>query len=114
MPASATSLGAIDHKHLLHPLHHPLGQASTRTWVSGRGAVITDDTGREHIDELAGLWCVNIGHGRTAVFLIRACVLYRRRIKAGFTEPKLVQGQRSPPSRLRRDGGQPSSVISAA
>ena len=52
-------------KHLLHPLHHPSAYASARTWVSGRGAVITDDTGREYIDGLAGLWCVNVGHGRT-------------------------------------------------
>jgi putrescine---pyruvate transaminase len=64
MPAS-TSLAAIDQKHLLHPLHHPSAHASARTWVSGRGAVITDDTGREYIDGLAGLWCVNVGHGRT-------------------------------------------------
>ena len=64
MPAD-TSLAAIDQKHLLHPLHHPSAYASTRTWVSGRGAVITDDAGREYIDGLAGLWCVNIGHGRT-------------------------------------------------
>jgi adenosylmethionine-8-amino-7-oxononanoate aminotransferase len=63
MPAS-TSLAAIDQKHLLHPLHHPSAYASARTWVSGRGAVITDDAGREYIDGLAGLWCVNVGHGR--------------------------------------------------
>jgi adenosylmethionine-8-amino-7-oxononanoate aminotransferase len=62
MPAS--SLAAIDQKHLLHPLHHPSAQASARTWVSGRGAIITDDTGREYIDGLSGLWCVNVGHGR--------------------------------------------------
>ena len=62
MPAD-TALAAIDRKHLLHPLHHP--HVSARTWVSGRGAVITDDTGREYIDGLAGLWCVNVGHGRT-------------------------------------------------
>jgi adenosylmethionine-8-amino-7-oxononanoate aminotransferase len=55
---------ATDRAHLLHPLHHPSAYASARTWVSGRGAVITDDSGREYIDGLAGLWCVNVGHGR--------------------------------------------------
>ena len=63
MPADM-SLAAIDQKHLLHPLHHPSAYASARTWVSGRGAVITDEAGREYIDGLAGLWCVNVGHGR--------------------------------------------------
>ena len=56
MPAS-TSLAAIDQKHLFHPLHHPSSHASARTWVSGRGAVITADTGRQYIDGLAGLVC---------------------------------------------------------
>jgi len=54
-----------DQAHLLHPLHHPSAYASTRVWVSGKGAMITDNTGREYIDGLAGLWNVNIGHGRT-------------------------------------------------
>jgi putrescine---pyruvate transaminase len=48
----------------MHPLHHPTAHAAAKVWVSGRGAVITDDAGREYIDGLAGLWCVNAGHGR--------------------------------------------------
>jgi putrescine aminotransferase len=55
---------ATDETHLLHPLHHPSALASTRTWVSGLGAIIKDDRGREYIDGLAGLWNVNVGHGR--------------------------------------------------
>lgn len=55
---------AADRAHLLHPLHHPSSYASGRTWVSASGAVVTDDGGREYIDGLAGLWCVNVGHGR--------------------------------------------------
>jgi adenosylmethionine-8-amino-7-oxononanoate aminotransferase len=65
MRASTPSHAAIDQAHLLHPLHHPSAYASARTWVSGKGAIITDDEGREYIDGLAGLWCVNVGHGRT-------------------------------------------------
>jgi len=53
-----------DKAHLLHPLHHPSAYAATRVWVSGKGAMITDSTGREYIDGLAGLWNVNVGHGR--------------------------------------------------
>jgi adenosylmethionine-8-amino-7-oxononanoate aminotransferase len=55
---------AIDRAHLLHPLHHPSTHVAAATWVSGKGATITDDNGREYIDGLAGLWCVNVGHGR--------------------------------------------------
>ena len=54
-----------DQTHLLHPLHHPTTTGSPRIWVEGRGAVIKDARGGEYIDGLAGLWNVNIGHGRT-------------------------------------------------
>ncbi|HEU4927149.1 MAG TPA: aspartate aminotransferase family protein [Vicinamibacterales bacterium] len=54
----------VDRAHLMHPLHHPSAHAGTRVWVSGRGAVITDSTGRDYIDGLSGLWNVNVGHGR--------------------------------------------------
>ena len=55
---------AADRAHLMHPLHHPTAYATARTWVSAQGAVVRDDQGREYIDGLAGLWCVNVGHGR--------------------------------------------------
>ena len=61
--ATATQI-TTDRTHLLHPLHHPSTLPSTRTWVSGQGAIITDSNGREYIDGLAGLWNVNVGHGR--------------------------------------------------
>ena len=53
-----------DQAHLLHPLHHPSAHAATRVWVKGKGATITDSTGRDYIDGLSGLWNVNVGHGR--------------------------------------------------
>jgi adenosylmethionine-8-amino-7-oxononanoate aminotransferase len=49
----------------MHPLHHPSSYATARIWVSGRGAIIKDATGREYIDGLSGLWNVNVGHGRS-------------------------------------------------
>jgi putrescine---pyruvate transaminase len=55
---------ATDQAHLMHPLHHPSAYAGTRVWVKGEGAWITDQTGRRYLDGLAGLWNVNIGHGR--------------------------------------------------
>ena len=53
-----------DRAHLMHPLHHPSSYGTARVWVSGRGAIIKDSTGREYIDGLSGLWNVNVGHGR--------------------------------------------------
>jgi len=55
---------AADLAHVLHPLHHPSTVSSPRVWVAGHGALITDAEGREYIDGLAGLWNVNVGHGR--------------------------------------------------
>ena len=53
-----------DQAHLLHPLHHPSAYTKPQIWVKGRGAIITDASGRKSIDGLAGLWNVNVGHGR--------------------------------------------------
>jgi len=61
---ATTSLDA-DLAHVLHPLHHPSATTHARIWVEGRGALIKDSTGQTFIDGLAGLWNVNVGHGRT-------------------------------------------------
>jgi adenosylmethionine-8-amino-7-oxononanoate aminotransferase len=55
---------AVDTAHLIHPLHHPSANKALRIWVEGRGATIKDADGREYLDGLAGLWNVNVGHGR--------------------------------------------------
>jgi adenosylmethionine-8-amino-7-oxononanoate aminotransferase len=54
-----------DLAHVVHPLHHPSVTAQARIWVEGRGALLKDSEGRSYIDGLAGLWNVNVGHGRT-------------------------------------------------
>jgi putrescine---pyruvate transaminase len=63
--SAAHSAVSADHAHLLHPLHHPSAHTSPRVWTEGRGAIIVDQDGKEYIDGLAGLWNVNVGHGRT-------------------------------------------------
>ena len=62
-PMTISSL-ETDRAHLMHPLHHPSSYSTARVWVSGRGAIIKDASGREYIDGLSGLWNVNVGHGR--------------------------------------------------
>ena len=65
MPVEAAQLIKDDQDHLIHPLHHPSDHLEPMVYVRGRGAVLTDVQGREYIDGLAGLWNVNVGHGRT-------------------------------------------------
>ena len=65
MPVEAAQLIKDDQDHLIHPLHHPSDHLEPMVYVRGRGAMLTDMQGREYIDGLAGLWNVNVGHGRT-------------------------------------------------
>ena len=64
MTRTRAELVALDHAHLIHPLHHPTDHADPIVWARGRGAVAYDVDGREYIDGLSGLWNVNVGHGR--------------------------------------------------
>lgn len=49
----------------LHPFARPGAESSTFvTIVSGRGATVTDDTGKDYVDALGSLWYTQIGHGR--------------------------------------------------
>jgi putrescine---pyruvate transaminase len=64
MEPSAETLVAMDHRYLIHPLHHPKDHANPQIFVSGEGAILKTADGREFIDSLAALWNVNIGHGR--------------------------------------------------
>lgn len=61
---STAELLEIDRRHLVHPLHHPDEHKAPLFVVSADGAMLRDADGREFIDGLAGLWNVNVGHGR--------------------------------------------------
>jgi putrescine---pyruvate transaminase len=65
MAMTAAELIKADQDHLIHPLHHPIDHAEPMIYVRGRGATIEDHGGQKYIDGLAGLWNVNVGHGRT-------------------------------------------------
>lgn len=51
---------------LLHPFSEPARSGFT-TLVAGRGSTVVDRDGRELLDAIASLWCVNVGHGRREV-----------------------------------------------
>ncbi len=56
-----------DRRHVLHPftaLADHERQGPPTVIVGGQGAVLTDEGGRDYVDAMAGLWCVNIGYGR--------------------------------------------------
>jgi len=61
---TAAAAIASDIKHLIHSQHHPSATHAPKIWVKGVGSVITDMEGKEYFDGLAGLWNVNVGHGR--------------------------------------------------
>lgn len=52
--------------HLWRPLtqHKGLRGTTPPHIVSGKGCYITDNSGRQMLDGLSGLWCVNVGYGR--------------------------------------------------
>ncbi|MBI1173150.1 aminotransferase class III-fold pyridoxal phosphate-dependent enzyme [bacterium] len=60
-------LQALDAAHHMHPFtdNSALARKGARIMTSGKGVWLTDSEGHKIIDGMAGLWCVNIGYGRT-------------------------------------------------
>jgi L-2,4-diaminobutyrate transaminase len=70
MCASATSLlQQLDRQHLLHPFTDLSAhqEAGGTIMCRGSGVRIWDTAGRDYIDGMAGLWCVNVGYGRREI-----------------------------------------------
>ena len=67
--AEAESLRTMDKEHVWHPLmnHSGIEENPLDVVVKARGSTIQDASGKEYIDAMAGLWCVNIGYGRDEV-----------------------------------------------
>jgi putrescine---pyruvate transaminase len=59
-------LQALDAAHHMHPFtaNHDLAEKGVRVITRASGVRLTDSEGREILDAMAGLWCVNIGYGR--------------------------------------------------
>lgn len=58
------ALLAKDEKYLWHAMR-PYSPDSTMVVEKASGAWITDHEGKKYLDGMAGLWCVNVGYGRT-------------------------------------------------
>jgi len=67
MPNSdAYRAAELDRRHVFHPFTvlRDHERAGPRMMVKGQGVTLWDDHGREYLDVMAGLWCVNVGYGR--------------------------------------------------
>jgi putrescine aminotransferase len=56
-----------DHRHYMHPFtdHKELGEkGGSRIITRAEGVYIYDSEGKQILDGMAGLWCVNLGYGR--------------------------------------------------
>lgn len=65
--SSTPTLSDTDREHVFHPftvLSTHESKGPRRMIVGGRGSIVTDEEGRDYIDAMAGLWCVNVGYGR--------------------------------------------------
>ena len=64
-------LAAWDRESLFHPSTHlgqfARGEAPQRIVTGGEGATIVDRDGNRLLDGFAGLYCVNVGYGRTEI-----------------------------------------------
>ncbi|MFP7672028.1 aspartate aminotransferase family protein [Marivita sp. S0852] len=60
-------LQALDAAHHMHPFTHggELAEKGARVITRADGVWLNDSEGNRILDAMAGLWCVNIGYGRT-------------------------------------------------
>jgi L-2,4-diaminobutyrate transaminase len=69
MSGETVSLEVLDKERVLHPATSIADhlEKGPRIMAEGSGVTLVDSQGRRYIDAVAGLWCVNIGYGRTEV-----------------------------------------------
>lgn len=62
----AKQLWQMDKDHFIHPYtdFSTFKQEGSQIIVNAEGAYVSDTEGNRMLDGIAGLWCVNIGHGR--------------------------------------------------
>lgn len=64
-------MAVLDRAHVFHPsmnlADYAEGNLPTHVIAGGKGIRLRDRDGREMIDGFAGLWCVNVGYGRTEI-----------------------------------------------
>jgi taurine-pyruvate aminotransferase len=72
-PAVREAVVRRDLGNVLHPIvQHKVLEAKQMVVAGGEGSTIIDADGTEYLDAMAGLWCVNIGYGRTELAEVAA------------------------------------------
>jgi taurine-pyruvate aminotransferase len=72
-PAVRDAVVQQDLGNVLHPIvQHKALESKQIVVTGGSGSTIIDADGTEYLDAMAGLWCVNIGYGRTELAEIAA------------------------------------------
>jgi len=72
-PAVRDAVVRQDLGNVLHPIvQHKVLETKQMVVTGGEGSTIVDADGTEYLDAMAGLWCVNIGYGRTELAEIAA------------------------------------------
>ena len=70
-PSPTTRLNAWDRDHFFHPsthmAQHARGETPNRIITGAEGVYIIDRPGQRSLDAFAGLYCVNVGYGRTSI-----------------------------------------------
>jgi L-2,4-diaminobutyrate transaminase len=64
-------ISALDRAHVFHPSTHAAafarGELPNRIMTGGEGVYVVDRDGQHSLDAFAGLYCVNVGYGRTEI-----------------------------------------------
>jgi len=65
--ASSKEVWEQDRRHHVHPFHHFVSYAEDGALIinEGSGTRLTDIDGNEYFDAVGGMWCTNIGLGRS-------------------------------------------------
>jgi taurine-pyruvate aminotransferase len=72
-PEARARIVKQDLETVLHPLvQHKVLEEKQLVITRAQGSTVFDHNGTEYLDAMAGLWCVNIGYGRTELAQVAA------------------------------------------
>ncbi len=82
-----TEISQVGVDSLWHPIaqHSNFKKAPPMHIVKGEGAMLTDQHGKQYLDAIAGIWCVNVGYGREEL----AQVAYEQMKNLAYLSPTM-------------------------
>jgi 4-aminobutyrate--pyruvate transaminase len=113
---SSNRLGELDVRHVVHPLTnlHAHQAQGPIIWDRGEGIYLFDANGKRYIDAAAGMWNVNVGHGRKELAEVAAEQMGRLEYASSFggasNQPSIELAERV----ARRAPGDLSTILFTA